>query len=65
MITVDSSVWIDYFTGTNNKSTNTLHNILGLKPMAVRDLILTEVLQGSRYDRDFKPFVKHLGLVDA
>ena len=54
MILVDSSVWIDYFTGTDNKSTNTLHNILGLKPMAVGDLILTEVLQGFRHDKDYK-----------
>ena len=54
MILVDSSVWIDYFTGTDNKSTNTLHNILGLKPVAVGDLILTEVLQGFRYDKDYK-----------
>ena len=54
MILVDSSVWIDYFTGTDNKSTNTLHNILGLKPVAVGDLILTEVLQGFRHDKDYK-----------
>jgi len=54
MIVVDSSVWIDYFTGTNNKQTNTLDNILGLKPVAIGDLILTEVLQGFRYDKDYK-----------
>jgi len=54
MILVDSSVWIDYFTGTDNKSTNTLHNILGLKPVAVGDLILIEVLQGFRHDKDYK-----------
>lgn len=54
MIVVDSSVWIDYFTGTDNKQTNTLENILGLKPVAIGDLILTEVLQGFRYDKDYK-----------
>ena len=46
MIVVDSSVWIDYFTGADNKQANTLHNTLGLKPVAIGDLILTEVLQG-------------------
>lgn len=54
MIVVDSSVWIDYFTGTDNKQTNTLNNILGLKPVAIGDLILTEVLQGFRQDKDYK-----------
>jgi predicted nucleic acid-binding protein len=54
MIVVDSSVWIDYLTGTDNKQTNTLDNILGLKPVAIGDLILTEVLQGFRQDKDYK-----------
>ena len=54
MIVVDSSVWIDYFTGTDNKQTNTLDNILGLKPVAIGDLILTEVLQGFRHDKDYR-----------
>ena len=54
MIVVHSSVWIDYFTGADNKQTNTLHNILGLKPVAIGDLILTEVLQGFRHDKDYK-----------
>lgn len=54
MIVVDSSVWIDYFTGADNKQANTLHNILGLKPVAIGDLILTEVLQGFRHDKDYK-----------
>jgi len=54
MIVVDSSVWIDYFTGTDNKQANTLDNILGLKPVAIGDLILTEVLQGFRHDKDYK-----------
>lgn len=54
MIMVDSSVWIDYFSGADNKQTNTLDNILGLKPVAIGDLILTEVLQGFRHDKDYK-----------
>lgn len=53
MIVVDSSVWINYFIGTENKQTNTLNNILGLKPVAIGDLILTEVLQGFRQDKDY------------
>jgi predicted nucleic acid-binding protein len=54
MIVVDSSVWIDYFTGVDNKQTNKLDDILGLKPVAIGDLILVEVLQGFRHDKDYK-----------
>ncbi|CAA0126402.1 Ribonuclease VapC11 [Halioglobus japonicus] len=54
MIVVDSSVWIDYFIGVQNKQTSKLHESLGHKPVAIGDLILTEVLQGFRQDRDYK-----------
>jgi predicted nucleic acid-binding protein len=54
MIVVDSSVWIDYFIGVKNKQTNKLDDTLGLKPVAIGDLILTEVLQGFRHDKDYK-----------
>ena len=54
MIVVDSSVWIDYFIGVDSKPTNTLDNTLGIKPVAIGDLILTEVLQGFRHDKDYK-----------
>ena len=54
MIMVDSSVWIDYFTGVVSKQTDTLDKTLGQEPVAVGDLILTEVLQGFRRDRDYE-----------
>ena len=60
MIMVDSSVWIDYFTGVDNRQTNTLDSILGLKPVAAGDLILAEVLQGFSHDKDYKSAKKLL-----
>jgi predicted nucleic acid-binding protein len=51
---VDSSVWIDYFNGRDNKQTNTLNDALGVRPVAVGDLILAEVLQGFKEDKDYK-----------
>ena len=54
MILVDSSVWIDYFNGVDNKQTETLNDVLGLKPIAIGDLILTEVLQGFKEDKHYK-----------
>ena len=54
MILVDSSVWIDYFNGVDNTETNKLDETLGLEEVAIGDLILTEVLQGFRNDKDYK-----------
>ncbi len=54
MILVDSSVWIDYFNGVDNTETNKLDETLGLEEVAIGDLILTEVLQGFRKDKDYK-----------
>lgn len=53
MILVDSSVWIDYFNGTDSPQSDTLDKKLGMESVAAGDLILAEVLQGFRYDRDF------------
>jgi predicted nucleic acid-binding protein len=50
---VDSSVWIDYFNGTKTLQTDHLDNILGNELIVVGDLILAEVLQGFRLQRDF------------
>ena len=53
MILVDSSVWIDYFRGTPTPQAEMLDSVLGSEPVATGDLILAEVLQGFRSDRDF------------
>ena len=54
MILVDSSVWIDYFNGVATRETDLLDGYLGVEPLLTGDLILTEVLQGFREDRDFR-----------
>jgi predicted nucleic acid-binding protein len=54
VILVDSSVWIDYFSGIANIQTDKLDQLLGKEPVAVGDLILTEVLQGFRHDKDYR-----------
>ncbi|MEI8574846.1 PIN domain nuclease [Methylomonas sp. LW13] len=54
MILVDSSVWIDYFNGTETIATQKLDDLLGVKPVCTGDLILVEVLQGFRNDQDYQ-----------
>jgi predicted nucleic acid-binding protein len=53
LILVDSSVWIDYFNGAFTAQTEKLDRLLGYEPLAVGDLILTEVLQGFAAESDF------------
>jgi predicted nucleic acid-binding protein len=53
MILVDSSVWIGYFSGKINLQTDWLNSALGREIIIVGDLILAEVLQGFKSDRDF------------
>jgi predicted nucleic acid-binding protein len=48
MILVDSSVWIDFFHGTDSHATDFLDKTLGTEPIAIGDLMLAEVLQGFR-----------------
>ena len=54
MILVDSSVWIDYFNGRVASQTQKLDALLGAEPLAIGDLILTEVLQGFTDEREFR-----------
>jgi hypothetical protein len=60
LILVDSSVWIDYFKGTVTAQTEKLDSLLGSEPLAIGDLILTEVLQGFAAERDFNAARKML-----
>jgi predicted nucleic acid-binding protein len=54
MILVDSSVWIDYFNGVERPETVKLDLLLGIESIAVGDIIVTEVLQGFKSDRDYQ-----------
>ena len=54
MIVVDSSVWIDYFNGADTRETMLLHGLLVAEPVVIGDLVLAEVLQGFRRERDLR-----------
>ena len=52
MIVVDSSVWIDHFNGKQTPAVGRLEQLLGKSELLIGDLILCEVLQGFRTQRD-------------
>lgn len=52
-IFVDSSVWIDFFNGTETPETDFLDESLGRQQIIVGDLILAEVLQGFTQTKIF------------
>ena len=54
MVLVDSSVWINYFNGQVTWQTEILDQMLLQIPVLTGDLILTEVLQGFKNDKDYK-----------
>lgn len=54
MIIVDSSVWIDYLHDTENAETLWLEKAMGHEAIGLTSLILCEVLQGIRDERQFR-----------
>ncbi|MDR8393983.1 PIN domain nuclease [Aliifodinibius sp. S!AR15-10] len=54
MILVDTSVWIDYFNGIENKQTESLDQILSEQTVLIGDIILTEILQGFDSDKEYR-----------
>jgi len=54
MVIVDSSVWIDYLNDKLSSHTTWLENAIGQREIGMTSLILCEVLQGIRHDRQFR-----------
>jgi predicted nucleic acid-binding protein len=54
MVIVDTTVWIDYLGGTLNAETEWLDREIPLQRLGLTDMILCEVLQGTRGSREFQ-----------
>lgn len=55
MILVDTSVWIDFLKGTNSRERQALHRLIEEEEdISITEIILTEILQGIKEDKDFK-----------
>jgi len=64
MILVDTSIWIDYFNGIENKETNILDIALIDGTVAIGDMIVMETLQGFRSDQDYNKAKKSLATLE-
>ena len=51
--------------GNETKQTGRLDSLLGIEPLAVGDLILAEVLQGTTSEKDFKEVMRLMGSLDV
>lgn len=67
MIVVDTSVWIDFFGGRDAPHVAYLLERLdtGDDEVALTDLILTEILQGLRTDREVRRVESHLSAFEV
>jgi len=54
VILVDSSVWINYFNGIPTWQADLLDHCLSTIPVIIGDLILAEVLQGFKSNKDYE-----------
>ena len=53
MIVVDTTVWADWFNGTDSPQVSRLGQAIDRQDAGLVPVVLTEVLQGFRADRDF------------
>jgi hypothetical protein len=61
MILVDTSVWVDFLRGTNSPQRRMLHRLIEEEEdISITEIILTEILQGIKEDRDFKAVKEYL-----
>ncbi len=64
MILVDTSVWIDYLNGKKSSLTNILDKALIDGSVAIGDLILLEILQGIKAEREYSKTRTALATLD-
>ena len=65
MILVDTSVWIDYFNGSQSPETDALDAAIVDGIVAMGDLIFLEILQGIRDDKQYQRTKDSLKTLDS
>jgi predicted nucleic acid-binding protein len=60
-ILVDTSVWVDFFSGINSPGAGCLHKMIEAEdPVCISDVILAETLQGFKNSEEFESAKTHL-----
>jgi predicted nucleic acid-binding protein len=65
VVIVDTTIWVDYFQGTENPETDWLNTELDRQRLGLTDIILCEVLQGVRDDVAAKEVERRLLTLDV
>ncbi len=61
MILVDTSVWVDFLRGVNSRQHRILHSLIeNEEDIAVTEIILTEILQGIKEDKNYQKVKDYL-----
>lgn len=61
MILVDTSVWVDFFRGSNSIQRGALHGLIEDEDdICTTEIIITEILQGIKSDGDFDDIKEYL-----
>lgn len=61
MILVDTSVWIDFFRGADTSQRKILHSLIdNEEDICTTEIILTEIFQGIKRDKDLKKVKEYL-----
>ncbi len=61
MILVDTSVWIDFLRGVDSPHRKVLHKLIeDEEDVAITEIILTEILQGIKQDKDYNVLKDYL-----
>lgn len=61
MILVDTSVWVDFLRGVNSPQRRMLHRLIeDEEDISITEIILTEILQGIKEDKDFQTMQNYL-----
>ncbi len=64
MVLVDTSVWIDYFRGTETPQVFLLDGMLARDRIIIGDLIITELMQGFRYKKELAAISEIVNLLE-
>ena len=60
MVIADSNIWIHYLRNPNSEVGSTLQALLDANRVLMTDVVLAEVLQGARTEREFEILLSHL-----